>query len=167
MRVTVEGGRRLREVAARVQAAASHQLRQELARAIREAAKPTLEDLKRTVRGLPIRGFPVARRKRRYRGPNVPKNLRGNVADATEAQIYGTGAAGVTFQVAASKMPASQQVLPRYMEDGARWRHPVMGNRHVWAAQRGKPWFAVTVTSHHRDFEARLAAAIDRVVDSI
>lgn len=162
--VEVQGGARIHEVAAKLREAARSDLRKELLQAFRKAGQSLVEDEKSTVSSLPVRGFPHPGRKRRYSGPSNPKGLRAKVAAATGLRITLSGDdPRVEVRVASAKMPADMKWLPRRLNSDKGWRHPVLGNRHVWVRQIGKEWFRPTGEKHLDDFAAECQQALDRV----
>jgi hypothetical protein len=166
--IEVRGGASLHEVAARLREAARKDLRTELLQAFRRAGRSLLDDEKSTAASLPIRGFPHPGRKRRYSGPSTAKNLRAQVAAATGLEVTLSGDdPRVRVKVSSAKMPAGMRWLPRKLNSDRGWRHPVLGNRHVWVKQVGKEWFEPTGRKHFDDFRREAQQALDRVADKI
>lgn len=166
--VSVTGGARIHDVAARLREAARADLRKELLQAFRRAGESLVEDEKATVSSLPVRGYPYPGRRRRYTGPSVSKGLRGKVAAATALKVTLSGDdPRVEVKVASAKLPADMKWLPRRLNNDKGWRHPVLGNRHVWVRQVGKEWFEPTGRKHFDDFAAEAQQALDRVAAQI
>lgn len=126
---------------AKVLRAVSPQLGREMRRAVREAARPVMTDMKSTIGGNAMAAYgggPHA-----YDGPTGPggitakmqKNIRIRVSGG-KVRIY-VPAAGSVGKIAAS------------IDAGKPWRHPIMGNRKAWVSQTGSAsgWF--TDTAHH------------------
>jgi hypothetical protein len=166
--VEVRGGAQLHRVARQVREAARTDLRRELLQAFRKAGKSLVDDEKSTVAALPVHGFPVPGRRRRYTGPSTPKNLRANVAAATTLEVRLTGDdPAVRVKVANARMPASQKRMHLKLNKDSGWRHPVLGNRHAWAKQQGENWFEPTGQRHVEDFTRESVQALDRVAAKI
>ncbi|MFI9817573.1 hypothetical protein [Saccharothrix variisporea] len=148
--VEIEGTADFKTVARKLREAGDGQVAKEMGKALKASASPLVEDAQRRVQSLAVAGVrggasaraaraakALGRRKRltekakqkAHRG----SGLRATVARATSAKVT-TGARSATMRVraAASKMPADQRKLPRYLNTG-RWRHPVFG-------QKDKPW---------------------------
>jgi len=166
--IEVTGGDLFHAIAQRLRYAEREDIKRQLGKAFRAAGKDLLDDEKRTVSSLPVHGEPFPGRKRRYSGPSVPKALRAHVAAATDMQVRFAGDdPAVRVRVAASKMPTSQRRLPRLLNKPGGWKHPVLGNRHVWVRQVGQNWFEPTARRHFPDFIAKSTAALNDVVDKI
>jgi hypothetical protein len=162
-RVRVRGEDRLTSMA-RAVADGPDELRQQYDRSMRNAAQRTLRDVKRAALTVPIRGFRAGRR--RYRGPSEPKALRRRIADAVKLDLNtGTLSPRAQFVVLSGQVGAGR--VPEYIESGRRWRHPIMGNRKVWASSQGKPWFEKTVTRSRPLFERRINEALERTARAI
>lgn len=162
-RVQVRGEQNIIEMARAVADGPDH-LRVNLGVAIRRAARPTLAATKRAIETNPIRGFRTG--KRRYSGPSEPKRLRRRIAAAVDVEINtGSLSPRAQFVVRTGEVGAGR--VPEYIESGKRWRHPVMGNREVWAAQQGRPWFETTVEKHRPLFERRVNEALERTARAI
>lgn len=166
--VEVTGADKLHRVARQLREAARTDLRRELLQAFRKAGRALVDDEKRTVADLPVRGFPYPGRRRRYTGPTVDKNLRANVAAATglEVRLSGDDPA-VRVKIANAKMPANQKRMHLKLNRDSGWRHPVLGNRYVWVKQQGQEWFEPTGRKHLADFTRESLQALDRVAEKI
>ena len=142
-------------------------LRRELAKAIREAARPTLDALKDSARGIHTRGQRKPGAKHPFRGVTAPKGTRAKIADAVVADVrIDEENPRVRFRVATSKLPLPLKNMPRKF-DGDTWRHPVMGNREVWVGQSSDPWFWPPIRDHIKDFRAQIDLALDRVREKL
>lgn len=88
-------------------------------------------------------------------------------------------AAGVTSTVQASTrdyklyirqtgraLDAKQQRLPRHIDKGA-WRHPVYGNRKVWVAQRGHPYYVSTIRKEWPRVLEHASQALNKAARSV
>lgn len=174
----------LRELSKQLRAGNHGELVAELRKAVREAAKPVLTDVQATVRALQITGAGGESTGARggggkARGAHAASRAR---TDAGRARLSGhTGlrdtmaritrvrslARGVTIEVNAARLPEDQRHLPQDLESSKGWRHPVFGNRRVWARERGGPWFYPTVRRHQEDFHTALGQGVDRAANKL
>lgn len=165
-RITVRGEQGLIRMARAVDGGPDH-LRQHLGRSVRQAAQPTLRDVKRAAARNRIRGYPNSRRSgRAYRGPDGPGGLRARLAAAVHMDLdVGTLSPRAQFMIRTAAVGAGR--VPEYIEAGVIWRHPIMGNRHAWAASKGEPFFEKNVERNRPLFERRLSEATERVARAI
>jgi hypothetical protein len=97
----------------------------------------------------------------------TPKHLRERMAAATGVQYKATEReARLSFQVTSSRM-GDAKVIPRYIDLGKAWRHPIMGRRARWAASEGKPWFFAPIKDHLPDIRRGISDALDEITRSI
>lgn len=170
MRIEIRGTAEFRQLAKKLKAAGSDGkgLRREMTKGLRKAAQPIVEQAQQNARGLPVAGHPVgqtgsrggrggasARAARAAAGLGKRKagdraklkahrgaGLRQHVARTVSAKVQAS-AKGASLRVRSDgkKMPVDQQSLPAAMNRGE-IRHPVFGNRRVWARQTMPPgWF--------------------------
>lgn len=163
IRIQVTGEHGLINMARSVAEGPDH-LRQHLGRAVTRAARPTLRDVKRAAATNPIRGF--RRGGRRYRGPSGPGGIRARLAAAVHLDLdVGSLSPRAQFTVRTAQVGAGR--VPEYIEAGVRWRHPIMGHRHQWAASQGRPFFERNVERNRPLFERRTNEAVERVARAI
>lgn len=128
--------------------------RAELRKAIRKAAKPAINDVKRAIKAIPIRGEKSARgggykQRQAHRTIKTHRGLRGRIASATGLQYKdGPRSAAVKIRINSSALPKDQRTLPRRLDSLEGWRHPLFGNKKHWYAQRGQPYWEVTLRKH-------------------
>ncbi len=162
-RVRISGEHGLNNMARAVADGPDH-LRQHLARAVRNAAQPTLRAVKRAAETDRIRGYRTGGKP--YAGPSVPKGLRRRIAAAVHLDLsVGSLSPRAQFTVRTAQVGAGR--VPEYIEAGVRWRHPVMGNRRAWASSQGEPFFEKTVERHRPLFERRVNEAVERTARAI
>ena len=92
--------------------------------------------------------------------------LRTKIAGSLQIQVKSAGASpSILIRANPGKMPARMKSLPAATDKG-RWRHPVMGNRRVWATQTASPpgWFTVTGPQHFPEVQHAISDAIDAFV---
>jgi hypothetical protein len=134
------------------------ELRKQLRRDLRGAAKPAIPAIRSKVKSLPSRG----ESKRRGRPP-----LRRSVARATRLQMTArNNFVGVTVRVDPKKMPPGMHNLPAYLEGRDpfhRWRHPVFGDTDTWVQQRSRPYFYDTMRRFTPDAERAIAQAAESI----
>ncbi len=163
----VEGAEDLRRVARALRRADRSDLSRQLTRAIRTAARPTVDDVRRTVRALPIQGFPYPGRKRAFHGfTPAPHALRESIAESVTTRIS-VSEDNPRVRFSAGSGLGERRTLPKRLDSVKGWRHPVMGNRVVWVRQVGKPWFGTTIRGHLGDFRREIGQALERVADQI
>jgi hypothetical protein len=157
--IEIAGTDAFKETARRLHQAGKGQIAREMGKALKKGADPLVKDAQRRVRSLPVsgvRGGAAARAARAAKALGNKKKpsgrlkmkahkgsgLRATVARVTSAKVtVGARTATMRVRAASAKMPASQRKLPRYLNTG-RWRHPVFGDRDVWATQVAPPaWF--------------------------
>lgn len=187
-----QSGKQARDLAAKLRRAGRADLRRNLRKAIADAGKPVLDEVKAAVRELRVTSTGVGSKHFAHadsshgggtgqrRAHNVAKaratgkatlekaqeragrrraGLRESVAGAVKLQIT---AKGVRFVVSSAALPSDQQSLPRNLDRAKGWRHPVFGNREVWVAQRGGPWFAETLKKRAPEFRAAIVDAMEQ-----
>ena len=105
-------------------------------------------------------------------GTNVRTILAGNVEART---VTGAGMAGVRIVINPTGLPDG---LPAAMDTDKKrnvpghgyrygFRHPVFGNREVWANQAGAPYFRGTLNRNRKVSRQAVEAAIDDVLNDI
>lgn len=157
VRVTNTG--QLLDLQRRLRAAGNENLRRSMQRRVRRAAEPLRDDLKSTVRALPIRGKGGSRS-----GPSpTTRPLRAAIAESIRISVRTTGGgAGARIWIDRSALPSD---FPNAAEvtNAPHWRHPVFGNRHAWATSYSKPWWAPTVQKHG----PRMLAEVRRCLNDV
>jgi hypothetical protein len=154
-------------------AANGSDVRKQLTKRLRGAAKYALDDTKRAVMAVNSRGIKGgahARRERAYRlnrpkGRVIGHGLRETVARSLKTRIKYSGfTVGLRIYSDTRVMTNRQKRLPYYLDGQGRWRHPVFGNRNVWVGQLGQPYFYKTL-DRHRD--RMREAIVDGVNDAL
>lgn len=167
-RVEIRGTREFRELARKLKDAGENKIARELNKAMKQSAGPLVNEAKRNVRALQIkgeggRGGSITRRGgssarlARYRMAlgrkktlseerklalyRKSRGLRDTVANAVSAKTtVSARSASLRVRAAQAKMPHDQRKLPRYLNRGE-WRHPVFGGD-TWVRQTAPPaWF--------------------------
>jgi hypothetical protein len=151
-----------------------------MAKRMRTAAKPAVEDAQRSVRALATkssrggggqarRAFAESKARRKSgavkRRAFANRGLRNSTARAVRTQVKSSKrSATVRIRVQGSLLPPDQRDLPSYMNSG-RWRHPVMGNRRVWVTQTTSPrrWFDAPMSRHGGTIRDRAVEAVDQI----
>jgi len=191
--IQTKGSNDLRRMADALRKADREDLRKGLDRAIRKAAKPTVEAIREGARNIQTTGYPhppsrfvnlqtTALTARQHRATQVEHasgltglvhrftaelpqhHTREKIAKAVTADVStGRDDPRVSFRVRESRLPKELSGMPRKFDNTERWRHPVMGNREVWVAQSGKSWFWPPIKHHIKDFRAAIDAELDIV----
>jgi hypothetical protein len=153
---------------------AKRSLRAALRKQITDAGKPIVDEVKATVRTLPVKGTRGGGTKKR-RDFNVSRatteraqgyakrrkaGLRASIAAATRLQVT---AKGIRIIVDSSKLPEGQRTLPRHLDSAKGWRHPVFGDTHTWVGQQGKPYFGVTIKKRAPAFRKAILGAMETI----
>ncbi|RZQ59838.1 hypothetical protein [Amycolatopsis suaedae] len=178
--VEIRGTESFRRTARKLKEAGDGRLTREMAKKMRTAAKPAVDDAQRSVRGLAtaangrggggqarrehamsrVRKKTNRTRQRAFEG----RGLRATVGRALQTQTRARGqTASVQIKVNKSLLPANQRKLPAHMNTG-RWRHPVFG-RPVWVTQTTNPpkWFDRPMSRHGRRIRNRAVEAVDEI----
>lgn len=183
VRVEIRGADQLYELNKKLKAA-DKKLATKLRKAIRTGAKPAVTATKAAVKTIPVTGSPgqgsaertryayarskVKDREKKQARAQRGSGLRSTIASAIKLEIKtGKTTAAVRIVVDGSKLPPGQRTLPAHLDSKKGWRHPVFGNREVWVAQRGKPWFETTIRKHLKTVQKSILAAMDELAKEI
>lgn len=147
--MSVRGTDQLERVAAELKRIGGGELRKEMLKGVRRAAKPAADAAKQAVRGLPAR---------RNTG------LREQIARAITVRTKTSGkGAGVRISVQSGKLPPNKTRMPSLMNKGS-WRHPLFGNRDDWYPQDVEAgWFTDTLKGQSTNVRHELAAVLDDI----
>ncbi len=154
---TVTGGGReeMHRLAARLKEADTD-LRKNLAKQFRQAAKPVVQATQNAVLSSPSKHDGTLRRE-------VAKTVSASVlmsARQVQLNIVSRG----------TRMPEGKGNLPAYLNDDKRWKHPVYGHRHrKWAKQesRAKGWFNDTISGRADDLRAAAETALEETAKKL
>lgn len=159
--IEVSGGDQFRRLAVRMKQAGRTDLLRELRKELRNAGRPTVNDVQRAYRTLP--DISVAHRS--------GAQARATVAKAVRVELRSSAtAARVRVLVDAKRLPEDMRPLPKVWEAG-RWRHPVFASgdqtrsQWRWVEQQSQPAavFRRTCTSHAPAFRAAVLRAMDQI----
>lgn len=183
-RIRIEGTDELRALAKRLKEAGRKDVLAALNKSVRKATKAGADEVKKTVRVLPVQGVRgggarsrAAHRAARSKGKDAAKNLeramrrsglRESVARAVSISVR-TGGRSVSVKVRVNhnQLPPDQRALPEYLNNG-RWRHPVFGNRHHWVTQTSRAhWFDGTLREHAPAIRTEIAGHVRAATDKI
>lgn len=175
----VKGGEDFGHLARKLKDAGDKLGRQQLTAKVKEFTKPAVEDVRSTIRSMPVRGAKGggAARRRAYASAGKSlaaqrrigrrsHSLRATISKAvTVKQTTSVRAAGVRVRVNSSALPPDQKKLPKLLARPNGWRHPVMGNRHAWVSQFGLPdYFNKTLNKHAPEIRQRLVSYVQTVL---
>lgn len=168
LELKVDGANKLRAMADALRKADREDLRKGLDRAIRKAAKPTVEAVKQSAERIETTGI----RKPGARHPFVhavpTKGTRRKIANAVAATLSTAGEdPRVSFRVRSARLPETLKNMPRKFDNGTPWRHPVMGNTDVWVGQVSKPWFFEPIRQKLPTFRAEIDKELDVVREKL
>lgn len=144
--VRIEGAERLAIVAGAIQRQVP-ELRKDLLRGLRAAAKPTVKDIKETARvTLPKRG-----------------GLNDWVAKSSIGLRTRTSGENSGIRIEGRKTGHDVKSL-----DAGRLRHPLFGNRKRWFQQDIRPgFFSQTITRHDEEIRTEIYRTLDQWVDEL
>lgn len=177
--ISAQGVEQYRALAKKLRGPAGTALRKNLRSKIAAAGKPVVDEVKTTVRNIPItsHGGGTAQRRKynvgRATTARAKKSaerrgagLRATIASSIKVQQT---AKGIRIVAQSSKLPPDQRSLPRHLDSPKGWRHPTFGRRGKddWVDQKGQPWFAVTIARRAQRFRAGALAAIDETIKEI
>ena len=156
-------------------------MRKEFVKQMRVPVKRAADDVKSTVRSLPVSaratwnvgGSGAAARVaynyskggyRSTRSASRRSGLRDGIARGVRTSVHTSGPTqGLRVLIDPKTLPPDQRSLPYHMDQPGGWRHPLFGNRSKWVQQQGKPYFRTTLESHSDEYRA----AITKVADEI
>lgn len=144
-------------------------IRREFVKRMRVPVKQAAEDVKRTVRGIPVTASATWSVKGRSgaggRGWGGARGgLRDGVARGVKVSVRTGGRTPtLTVRVDPSTLRPDQRTLPAHLNEPGGWRHPLFGMRSYWVHQRGQPYFEVTLMKHQPAYRA----AVDQVATDI
>ena len=131
-------------------------LQKKMRRNIRTAARPVIADLRSAVMAVDVKSS--------QGGTARPDNSTGLRARVGGALMVRTGKRGIRIRVDAKKVGEHGRSLPRYLDADLnrykRWAHRVFGDRDVWVAQQGEPWFFTTIRQHYPTFRRAVLNAM-------
>lgn len=176
----VEQVRQFRDLSGRLKKAGRGDLRKQLNKAIKDAGRPIVDDVRNAVQGLhssSSHGGGAKQRQRysasRARSERAALNamrrsgsLRRRVAGATALE---STQRGVRFVVRSAQLPEDQRSLPRHMNSEKGTRHPVFGDTEKWVAQKWTPagYFSKTISQKSHDFRRYIGTQMEIVKKQI
>lgn len=175
----ITGGESFAALSKRLKGPAQKTLRLEMNKAIREAAKPMVADLKAAVMAVDSKvdgkaglgSAEVARAMHagsRKVEAKKSHGLRATIARSIQLKITASGPrTGVRIRVDGTKLPEDERKLPMDLDNPKGWRHPVFGNRDKWVTQHGRPWWDVTILKHKETVRSRILDAMKSTADKI
>lgn len=178
MDVHSNGGDDFAKLAGKFRAAGKNgaAVRKALTKTIQTALKKVVTEQQHAARAMKVRGtagrgsarraaFYATKRKRSMRGGH---GLRASTASAIKSRVSYTGRKmGARIWVDPSLFPQSQRKLPRYLNRSKGWRHPVYGNRKVWVAQVGEPYFDKPIERNRAALDKAVRAAVSDVMRTL
>lgn len=167
--VQVKGAENFRTLAAYLKGPATKELRKNLSKRLRVAAKPAVDDVKSTVRSLPVHavgGGGSAQRSAHRGGRGRSHGLRSTIAAGVRLEVRYGDRADVKI-VVRPNLPADQRTLPRHLNKPGGWGHPVYGHRDRWVRQVGAPYFDKVIFSHRQQIVGDVVKALDETAQTI
>lgn len=178
MVTTLATPRQLRELSKQLRAGGESEILKELRKAVRDAGKPVVEEVRNAWRTMSIRGdqkslgvFAPTRgggRKQRIEHATQRMSLRTaqrkygglreSVASATRLRNLSRG---VTIEVDRSRFPAGWTNIAQDLESRRGWRHPVFGDKNTWVSEYGGPTFYPTCRRNQQTFHEAITSAME------
>ena len=159
--IQIKGANKLREMAIQLRKADKEYLGRELNKAIKNAAQPTLEDLREAARTIRTEGVRRAGSRHPFVKVMPPKGTRDKIAESVNFRVSVLADnPRVQFRTGRG-LPENLAAMPRKF-DSTEFRHPVMGNRDVWVTQRSQPWFFKPIKDRLDTFRDEIDQALDR-----
>lgn len=170
--IKLTGGNQFKELSKKLKDPVRKDLRENLLKQIRTAARPLVDDAR--VRVLAIQSHTdasghaginsgvVARTAHAGSRGGAARDhgLRATIARAIQLKVRTTGnTPGVSIRVDTTKLPADQRKLPRALDSAKGWRHPVFGHD-TWVTQHGQPWWTPTFEHRADEVRARIIVAM-------
>jgi hypothetical protein len=178
--VEIRGTAEFRRVAAKLKAAGNGTVAREMAKKMRTAAQPAVEDAQRSVKataaaagsrgggGQARRAYTQSRRRkvteRAKRAAFEGRGLRATIARSLTTSVRAGGAsASVQIKTRTAMLPPDQRTLPSYMNVG-RWKHPVFDPAR-WVTQTVTPdqWFDRPMRRHGPRVRDEAVEVIDEI----
>ncbi|MGW3992352.1 hypothetical protein ACWEF6_02580 [Amycolatopsis sp. NPDC004772] len=176
----VQQVQQFRDLSKRLKEKGRGELRKQLNKAIKDAGRPIVEDVRNAAQGLHTtssHGGGARQRQRfaasRARSERAAANalrrhggLRRRVAAATTLEATRRG---VRFVVRSAQLPPDQRSLPRHMNSEKGWRHPVFGDTDNWVAQKATPagFFSRTISQKSHEFRRFIGAQMEQIKKQI
>lgn len=132
-------------------------LRRDLLREIRDAARPLVPSLQSAVRALPDVSPATA-------SPSLREAVASQIT--VGARLSGRST-GVKVTVGTKKDPRGFRFAGRKLNSRRGWRHPVFGNREVWATQTGREWFEPTILTRREEVQRAVMDAVEAMARRI
>jgi hypothetical protein len=121
---------------------------------IREAARPAVADVRRTVLETPTKGTRTF-------------GVRRAIAQGVGVRISAArGGGGVNVAASGRRLPANRKPMVKLL-NRERWRHPVFGDRDTWAQQSGRPYFGSVLWRYRDDIRDAVQRALDEAASNI
>jgi hypothetical protein len=158
--IQIRGASKLRAMADQLRKADKEYLGRQLNKAIRRAAEPTLRDVQESARNIDTSGVRKPGARHRFMVAMPPKGTRAKIADSITFTVSVlSDNPRVQFRTGRG-LPAELKNMPRRFDD-PEFRHPVMGNREVWVAQKSNPWWFEPIRKNLATFRAEIDVALD------
>jgi hypothetical protein len=152
----------------------SKELRKELNKEIRAAAKPAVDDVKAAVLAINskvsgasgLNSGETARAVHAGSGKiqrSRSHGLRATIARAVQLKITTNG---VRIVVDSSKLPEGQKNLAKALDNPKGWRHPTFGHE-PWVTQTGDHYFEPNIEKRKDDIRSRITAAMHTIAEKV
>lgn len=138
VQMSVELGEEVQAFAKKLRDAGQKELRNEFAKALRQLAKPLVQDVRQAALKIAMSG---SRRSLQGNAPITKHSLRKKIAAATSSRINLMSKKSVLMieLKPAKKLPPEMLFIPKYINEGTAWSHPVFGRGET--TQKAVPGF--------------------------
>lgn len=163
----VRGADDMRRMAQALRRADRVDLRADLVGEIRGSAEPARRDVEQAALHIRTRGLPVSGRRRPFdsRRLRTPHHLRRQIASAVTTSVrLSETSPRLSIRVSGRRLPPSKRSMPRKLDNGRTFRHPVMGHRQTWAAQTSQGWFWPPIRKRLYIMRQELSRILDRLI---
>ncbi len=180
MDITVSGGEAFKQLGLKFRAAGKDgaAIRKALTKTVQGHLDVIIREQKAAATGMDVKGVKgrgTVRRRAFHQAANLRGRkvrerkggygLRAAVAQGIKGKVSYTGRKlGARITVETNHLPPSQRTLPRHLDNPRGWRHPVWGNRSVWARQVGEPYFSGPIQKHQPKVRRDIRTAVDDVM---
>ncbi|WP_406000686.1 hypothetical protein [Streptomyces sp. NBC_00829] len=161
--VQILGTGQLLELSRKLKAAGGARLKANFGRRVRRAAEPLRDDMRQTIRILPIKSDP--RKSGNRGGPSpISRPLRATIAEQVRIAVRTSGNPGARVWLDKGGLPPGLPGVAEALNSKGRNRHPVFGNKRRWVQQTTTPlWWDRTVRAHTPRMTREIAHVLEDV----
>lgn len=162
LRVEVKHQAQFADVARRLKGAKGT-IRRDTTAGLTRSVDKVLRKVRRNVETLGMKGFRVRRAKTRFTAKLTGGRIRRGISRVTEGRVSTSRGNPQLDLVVHSDRLGNARNLPGYFDRQKRFRHPVVGNREVWAGQRSTSgWFRQPILEELPEVRAEVDRQLDK-----